>query len=269
MIECFNLEGESIMNIWEALVLGVVQGLCEFLPVSSSGHLVLFQQILGVNDPGILLDTLLHVGTLVAIFVVFWHDIWDMIRRPLSKPVYLLALATVPAVIATLLFGDFFETAFTGKFLGLGFLATSAILFFSGKRQGHRKEVGYADALVMGVFQAVAILPGISRSGSTISGGLFRGIDRTEAAKFSFLMSIPAILGSVVLQVKDIVTGTAVSLPLVPVIVGTAAAAVSSLFAIKFMLYLVRRVNLAGFAIYTLALGTLVCLDQWVFHIFF
>lgn len=258
------------MNFWQAILLGLVQGLCEFLPVSSSGHLVLFQTILGVDDPGILLDTLLHVGTLIAIFVAFWKDIWAMIRRPLSKPVYLLVVATIPAVIATLLLGDFFETAFTGEFLGLGFLATSVILFVSGRRQGHRREVTYADAAVMGCFQAFAILPGVSRSGSTISGGLLRGVDREEAARFSFLMSIPAILGSVVLQVKDLVTGgIETSLTLGPVIVGMVVAALSSLAAIKLMLCIVRRTNLKWFALYTAVLGVLVCLDQWVFHIFF
>ena len=257
------------MNLWQAILLGLVQGLCVFLPVSSSGHLVLFQTILGVDDPGILLDTLLHVGTLIAIFVAFWKDIWAMIRRPLSKPVYLL-VATIPAVIATLLLGDFFETAFTGEFLGLGFLATSVILFVSGRRQGHRREVTYADAAVMGCFQAFAILPGVSRSGSTISGGLLRGVDREEAARFSFLMSIPAILGSVVLQVKDLVTGgIETSLTLGPVIVGMVVAALSSLAAIKLMLCIVRRTNLKWFALYTAVLGVLVCLDQWVFHIFF
>lgn len=258
------------MNVWQAMLLGLVQGLCEFLPVSSSGHLVLFQELLGVDDPGILLDTLLHVGTLIAIFVVFWRDIWAMLRRPLSKPVYLLVMATIPAVVATLLLGDFFEVAFTGEFLGLGFLATSIILFISGKRQGHRKDLSYADAAVMGCFQAFAILPGVSRSGSTISGGLFRGVEREQAARFSFLMSIPAILGSVVLQVKDLVTGeVATSLEFWPVLVGTAVAALSSLFAIKVMLYIVRRTNLKWFALYTAVLGVLVCLDQWFFHLVF
>ena len=103
------------MNLWQAILLGLVQGLCEFLPVSSSGHLVLFQAILGVDDPGILLDTLLHVGTLIAIFVAFWKDIWAMIRRPLSKPVYLLVVATIPAVVATLLLGDLIEMQFLGN----------------------------------------------------------------------------------------------------------------------------------------------------------
>lgn len=121
----------------------------------------------------------------------------------------------------------------------------------------------------MGVFQAFAILPGLSRSGSTISGGLFRGVDREQAAKFSFLMSIPAILGSVVLQVKDLASGEAAALPFWPVLVGIVAAALSSLFAIKFMLYLVKKANLAAFAVYTLALGVLVCIDQWWTHLFF
>lgn len=258
-----------MMNIWQAVLLGLIQGLCEFLPVSSSGHLVLFQEILGVNDPGILLDTLLHVGTLIAIFVVFWRDIWGMIKKPLSKPVYLLVVATIPAVIATLLLGDFFEVAFTGRFLGLGFLTTSIILFISGKRQGAKREMNYIDALVMGCFQAFAILPGVSRSGSTISGGLFRGVNREQAARFSFLMSIPAILGSVVLQIKDMITGQAVALPVMPVVLGTLVAALSSLFAIKFMLYLVKRTDFKWFALYTALLGVLVCLDQWFFHIVF
>lgn len=257
------------MTIWQALILGLVQGLAEFLPVSSSGHLVLLRQIFGMDEPGLLLDTLLHVGTLVAIFVVFWKDILQMLKKPFSKPVYLLAVATVPAVLAAVLFGDFFETAFTGKYLGVGFLLTSAVLFVSGRRQGHRQELGYADAVTMGVFQAFAILPGLSRSGSTISGGLFRGVDREQAAKFSFLMSIPAILGSVVLQVKDLASGEAAALPFWPVLVGIVAAALSSLFAIKFMLYLVKKANLAAFAVYTLVLGVLVCIDQWWTHLFF
>lgn len=257
------------MNAWQAILLGLIQGLCEFLPVSSSGHLVLFQRILGVEDPGILLDTLLHVGTLIAIFVVFRKDIWAMLKKPFSKPVYMLVIATIPAVIATLLLGDFFEVAFTGKFLGIGFIITSIILFISGKKQGVKREMNYTDAVVMGCFQAFAILPGISRSGSTISGGLFRGIDREDAAKFSFLMSIPAILGSVVLQTMDLISGEAAALPVVPVILGTAVAALSSLFAIKFMLYLVKRTNFKWFALYTAILGLLVCADQWFFHIIF
>ena len=257
------------MNAFEAILLGLIQGLCEFLPVSSSGHLVLFQEILGVNDPGILLDTLLHVGTLIAIFVVFWRDIWEMLKKPLSKPMNLLVIATVPAVIATLVLGDFFELAFTGAFLGLGFITTSIILLISGKKQGKAREMSYVDALVMGCFQAFAILPGVSRSGSTISGGLFRGIDREQTAKFSFLMSVPAIAGSVMLQLIDIIQGEAAALPVIPVILGMLAAALSSLFAIKFMLYIVRRTNLRWFSLYTAILGALVCLDQWLLHIFF
>lgn len=257
------------MSIWQALILGIVQGLAEFLPVSSSGHLVLLQTVFGIDEPGLLLDTLLHLGTLVAVVVVFWKDIWAMIKKPFSKPVYLLVIATIPAVVATLLLGDFFEVAFAGKFLGIGFLLTSAVLFVSGKMQGRNRELSYKEAGVMGVFQAFAILPGLSRSGSTISGGLFLGVNRDEAARFSFLMSIPAILGSLVLQGIDIVQGNAVSLPFWPVLVGTVAAALSSLLAIKLMLAIIKKANLKGFAVYTLILGLLVCVDQWFTHFFF
>lgn len=255
------------MTVWQALILGVVQGLAEFLPISSSGHLVLLQNIFGINEPGVLLDTLLHVGTLVAVCVVFWKDILQMLKKPFSKPVYMLVIATIPAVIAALLLGNFFDVAFTGKYLGLGFLGTSVILFISGRFEGKRRELRYPDAVVMGVFQAIAILPGLSRSGSTISGGQFMGLNREEAARFSFLMSIPAILGSVVLQVKDLITGEAAAVPVLPVLVGMVAAAVSSLFAIKFMLNLVKKQSLDVFALYTLLLGVLVCVDQWWTHI--
>ena len=125
------------------------------------------------------------------------------------------------------------------------------------------------DALIIGLCQCVATIPGLSRSGTTITAGIATGLRRDFAVKFSFLMSIPAILGSVVLQVKDLATGQAAALPVVPVILGTVVAALSSLFAIKFMLYIVKRTNLRWFALYTAILGVLVCLDQWVFHIFF
>ena len=258
------------MNAWQAMLLGLVQGLCEFLPVSSSGHLVLFQTILGIDDPGILLDTLLHVGTLIAIFVVFWRDIWAMIRRPLSKPVYMLVIATIPAVVATLLLGDFFEIAFTGKFLGLGFLATSVILMLTGRKQGHRREMNYdgraGDGPFSGLCDSARRFPLRQHNLRAVWRAAWIG---RKSAEFSFLMSIPAILGSVVLQVKDLATGQAAALPVVPVILGTVVAALSSLFAIKFMLYIVKRTNLRWFALYTAILGVLVCLDQWVFRIFF
>ncbi|MDR3085965.1 MAG: undecaprenyl-diphosphate phosphatase [Christensenellaceae bacterium] len=259
------------MAIWQAILLGLVQGLTEFLPVSSSGHLVLLQRVFQVEEPGLLLDTLLHVGSLSAVLFVFWRDVWAMLKRPFSKPVYRLVVATIPAVIAALLFGDFFDYAYSGALLGFGFLLTSIVLFLSGNKQGRGKAPSYASSIVMGLFQAAAILPGLSRSGSTISGGLFMGLDREEAARFSFLMSIPAILGSVVFQTLDLSkgSGAAPSIPFWPVFLGAVAAALSSVFAIRVMLRILRRANLRGFALYTLVLGALVLIDQFATHFFF
>lgn len=259
------------MEYLKTLVLGIVQGLCEFLPVSSSGHLSVFQQLFGMEEAGLLLDTMLHIGTLMAVFVVLWPDIWSMLKKPFSKEVLCLIIATVPAVIFTLLFGDFFDDIFAGRFLGISFLLTSAILFASGKvkREG-RNEITLRDSLIMGVWQAVAILPGVSRSGSTIAGGLFAGLNKSKAARFSFLMSIPAILGSLVFQVKDIVSGEALgAVGVFPMLLGVAAAAVSGYFAIRFMLRILEKHSLKPFAVYTLALGLIVLLDQLFFNLVF
>ena len=258
------------MNIWQALVLGVVQGLCEFLPVSSSGHLVLFQNALGINETELLLDTCLHLGTLAALALVFYKDIWQLLRRPLSPMVYKLVIATIPAVMATLLFGDFFESAFSGNLLGVGFLLTAAILFSTRFIRPTQSEPSYKSALFAGVMQAIAILPGISRSGSTIAGGMYAGQRQYASARFAFLMAIPAILGSVVYQGYKLATGAVVfDLPILPLIVGTLAAAVSSLVAIRFMLNLLNKHGMTGFAAYTLVLGILILVDQYATHFIF
>lgn len=263
------------MGVFEAIVLGIVQGLTEFLPVSSSGHLVLFQNIFGITGDNLFFDTMLHVGTLVAVVVVFWRDIVAILRHPIQKITLMLIIATVPAVIAALLFGDFFEGAFSGQYLALGFVLTGALLtaaeVFSGwyQKKRARAEVGTRDAVIMGCMQAVAILPGISRSGSTLAGGLFSGVDRNTLAKFSFLMSIPVILGSVVFQGKDVLEAGLDSVPWGATIVGMLFAGISGYLAVRFMLNIIRKHRLYGFAIYVLALGALVLLDQTVFNVIF
>lgn len=258
------------MNVFHALIMGIIQGLCEFLPVSSSGHLVVAQQLLGADEAGLLFDTFLHLGTLAAVFAVYYRDVWEMLKRPISKPVGMLLIATVPMVIVALLFGDFFDDIFAGRFLGISFLITSGILFMGSRFEGKRGELTYRDSAMIGVWQAVAILPGVSRSGATISGGLLQGLNRQTAAKFSFLMSIPAILGSVVYQAKDIVSGAELgAIGALPMTVGVLAAAISSYAAIRFMLRVLERASLKSFAWYTLALGALVLLDQLTANIFF
>ncbi len=267
------------MNIFEGILLGILQGLTEFLPVSSSGHLVLLRGLLGIEGEYLFFDTMLHVGTLAAVCLVFYKDIVKILKKPFQKLTYMLALATVPAVIFTLLFDSFFEGAFEGKYLGFGFLMTSLVLTLSEKifdlyqvsgvySEGKRKKLpDYKEALIMGVAQGFAIVPGLSRSGSTIAGGIISKVEREGAARFSFLMSIPAILGSVVLQSFDLIkNGAPEGLFFWPTFFGTIFAAVSGFFAIRFMYNLVKNKKLYGFAIYTAILGALVILDQFVFN---
>ncbi|MCL2210489.1 MAG: undecaprenyl-diphosphate phosphatase [Treponema sp.] len=267
------------MNLLEAVFLGIVQGLTEFLPVSSSGHLVLLQKIFNIKEPSLFFDTMLHLGTLISVFIVLWKDIWDILKKPVQKLTLFLIIATIPAVIAALAFNDSIESIFlSAKFLGWCFLITSALLVAAelvSKRAvkldiNLKKADGmtWLHALFIGFMQALAIPPGISRSGATISGALFCRLDRDFAARFSFLMSIPAILGAVVLQSKDLIQGSAVqsetSIPFGAVITGTIAAAIVGFFAVKFMLKIIREKSLFGFAIYTGVLGILILIDQFV-----
>jgi undecaprenyl-diphosphatase len=265
------------MNIIHAVLLGIIQGLTEFLPVSSSGHLVLFQKLFGISEPALLFDTMLHVGTLAAVVAVLWKDIWAILRK-LNQPltVYLI-IATIPTVIAALVFRKPLERAFeTGRFLGFAFLMTSALLIGAellekrsasrGKTAKNAATMGWLDALVIGIMQAIAIIPGVSRSGATLSGALSRGLDRDFAARFSFLLSIPAILGAMVFQLKDLVkddTGTAGvpadgGIGATAMIAGTISAAIVGFFAVRLMLKIIREKSLWGFAIYTGVLGILV-----------
>ena len=262
------------MNLFQGIVLGIIQGLTEFLPVSSSGHLVLFQNAMGLKSADMMFfNVMVHVGTLVAIFVVFWKDIADLLRHPVQKLMGLLIVATLPAVAAQLLIGDFIEESFGGQYLGVGFLLTAVFLtvseMLSAQRRSKKKEISYPNALGIGCMQAIAVFPGISRSGSTLAGGLLLGINRGLAAKFSFLMSIPVILGSTVLEGYKLVTDGAGQIYLWPTLFGMLAAGFAGYFAVRFMLGLIRKYRLYGFAVYTLLLGILILLDQNWWHLVF
>ncbi len=260
------------MNALLAVLLGLVQGLCEFLPVSSSGHLVLLQNIFGLEEGALFFNTMLHMGTLVAVVAVYYKQLWALIRKPFQKKVGLLLAATLITTAVAFLFRDFFDEAFEGRFLGFGFVLTAVILFLNERiARGKQTIAGmkYPQALGVGLMQGIAILPGVSRSGSTIAGSRFFGLTKEDAAEFSFLLSIPAILGSLVLQIPDVVkTGTG-GVSWLCVILGTAVAAVSGYFAIRLMLRLIAKKSLMGFSIYVLILGVLVLGDQFIFHLFF
>ena len=269
------------MNILNAVVLGIVQGFGEFLPISSSGHLVLMQKVFGISEQTLFFDTMLHAGTLFAVIVVLWNDIMAILRRPIQPLTGFLIIATIPAVFAALVFGEQIEYVFnSGQFLGISFLITAVLLCIAevlsrriSNANSYKKaeEMNWRDALIIGIFQAIAIPPGISRSGATISGALFRRLDRDFAAHFSFLLSIPAILGALVLNLKDLAKSgeTAAGRIGSEVIAGTLTAAIVGFFAVKLMLKIVREKSLFSFAVYTAVLGGLIIFDQFVTHLVF
>ncbi|MBQ8654606.1 MAG: undecaprenyl-diphosphate phosphatase [Clostridia bacterium] len=262
------------MTILQAAVLGLVQGLAEFLPVSSSGHLLLSRMIMGISDEAaatgayMMLDVLLHTGTLLAVIVVFWKDWWAILRNPFrSKTLLLLFIASLPALAVVVLFGDIVDQFFTGWFLGVSFLITALFLlvaeWVSDRQTKRADKPSFRHAVVMGLMQAVALLPGVSRSGSTLTGGLLSGLDRKAGAKFAFMMSAPAIVGSLLFEAKDAVEmGYLAELALIPTIVGMVVAAVSGYLAIRFMLKLINRVSLNWFALYVAILGLIVLVLQ-------
>lgn len=257
-------------DIIKSIILGIIQGLTEFLPVSSTGHLLLGRKFLGLSEAGLFLDTMLHLGTLVAVVAVFWRDIWGLIKRPFSRLMLLLVVATIPTGIIGLLFEDFFEEiSKTGVTVGWEFLATGFILWIadSVKNRGYKsfEDIKIRDALLVGTLQGAAILPAISRSGLTIAGALFSGISKEAAARFSFLVSLPAIAGATVLQLKKLSEGTTVEVIGVDALIfGTIASAVFGYIAVKWMLKILQKGSLKGFAIYVWILGAGVLVLQFL-----
>ncbi len=249
------------MNWFQSLVLGIVQGLTEFLPVSSSGHLVLAQHLMGIPETSVAFDVMLHLATLLAVLVYFRSRLWLLIRN--RRLALALIAGTVPAGLAGVLFEDFFKSLFQSvSAVGLALVGTGFILFFAELvqariRRPHSMEaISMADAVWIGIGQAVAIIPGISRSGSTISAAMARGIQRKDAAEFSFLLSIPVILGAGVLELRH-VSSTFGLHELPALLVGGLAAMGSGLVAIKILLAVVERRRLTTFSWYVWVLGVL------------
>jgi undecaprenyl-diphosphatase len=264
------------LNIIQALILGIVQGATEFAPVSSSAHLVLVPWWLGWDIPGIAFDTTLHLGTLLAVVLVFYRDLWDIIvawfttlPRPSQwTPQALLGwwiiLGTIPAALVGILLQDTFERAFSAP------TAVAALLFLTGlflaaaerytERWRDLPDMLWLDALVIGVAQAIAILPGVSRSGATMSAGLWRGFKREETARFSFLLSVPIILGTGLKQLLDLVRHPALQQPSVgtgtaELLIGAVAAAIVGFLTIRYLLKYLQRGALYPFAVYCCGVG--------------
>jgi len=245
------------MNILQAVILGIVQGLTEFIPVSSSAHLVLVPHFLGWSSPPVIFGIVLHIGTLSAILIFFWKDILQLAISN-KRYAFLIILACIPTVIMAIAFKRFFESLFENP-LGVSILllVTGFLLWIAPRkpRNAQLKTVSYTDALWIGFAQGCAIAPGISRSGTTIVTGLFRGLDGEEAVRFSFLLSIPAILGALIFKIKDFQLQSSLINQATTYWVGGFAAAISGYFAIKVVFKSIKTGKFKYFAYYCCALG--------------
>ncbi len=270
------------MTIFEAIILGLVQGLAEFLPISSSGHLAVLQYIFGINGGDVLLyAVLLHFGTLISILAVYYLDIWMLIKelgalikdlfggkglQPNKNEFRKLGLMILMASVPTAFFGILFKDAFGAMYnsmlvIGIGFIITGTLLFLAekvGKGLKGTREMTFFDAFIIGLFQSIAIAPGISRSGSTIVGGLFTGAKRELAVRFAFLISIPSVLGALAIEAPDAFSAGIDKTLGVPIAAGVIVAAIVGFIAIKTMIKVVSLKKLHYFSYYTWALGIIV-----------
>ncbi|SDA54395.1 undecaprenyl-diphosphatase UppP [Methanobrevibacter millerae] len=277
------------MNIIQGIIIGIVQGLTEFLPVSSSAHLIFIQNILGVES-SLAFDTFLHLGSLLAVLIYFRADIYKMILAwvssvgdilqhrfkegfysdPYKRLAWYVILATIPVALVGVLFESQVDALFAGALYVPGFFlfVTGTILYLSQRMasgQIDMSHMGWFQSLFMGLGQACAIMPGLSRSGTTIAAGLVIGLDKEFAAKFSFILSIPAIFGAFVLQLKDI--GLSMSGDGAAIILGFVAAFVSGYLAIKWLLDLIQNKSLDIFSYYCWIVGIIVFMGS-IAHIF-
>jgi len=266
------------MEPLQSVMLGIIQGLTEFLPVSSSGHLVLLQNLFGIREPELLFDISLHVGTLIAIFIVFYREIRNILQTLLCLPALikssgnlkslfadneeiriavLIIIGSIPTAILGILFHKIVDQIFGSVWIvGAMLLLTGTLLWFTKQISAEGRpliKVGIRDALMIGLIQGLAIMPGISRSGSTISIALFLGINREIAGRYSFLLSIPAILGAMILGLDSTIIRT--DIPVKIILLGTVTAGIVGYIALKILLRIVKQGHLHYFAPYCWLLG--------------
>lgn len=259
------------MNLIQAIILGILQGATEFLPVSSSGHLVLVPWLLGWEPGSLAFDTMVHWGTMLAVLAYFWRDWlrllqggWRMLRRrdvsdAEGRLLLLVIVATLPAAIIGFFLEGFFESLFANPPMTAAFLLATAALLVVAERLGNPARqidsVRWADALIVGVAQAAAILPGVSRSGATIASGLWRGLQRDAAARFSFLMATPIIFGAGAKQLLDLASAGGLAAEAGPMLAGFLSAAVVGYACIWWLMDYLKRQRLYVFAVYCAAFG--------------
>jgi undecaprenyl-diphosphatase len=266
------------MSLFEAFILGLIQGLTEFLPVSSSGHLVIAQHLFHIEEGNLAFAIILHLGTFLSIVIAYHESVLQMVKEFFlmlydlvrlkgfgfhkSKYRYYIlyvVIASIPAAIVGILFDDYIEAAFSSVFIVSLMFIVTAILLYLGERSGNQNKgtienLGIGKSFFIGLFQMCAITPGLSRSGTTLTGGLFSGLKRDEALEMSFLMALPAILGSLLLEIKDVIEATvSISLPIVAV--GFITSLVVGLFSISLFRRIVKQGRMIVFSIYLVILS--------------
>lgn len=262
------------MTIFQAIILGLLQGSTEFIPVSSSGHLVLVPWLLGWDPSGLTFTVVVHLGTVVGVLAFFWQDWLQMLRAsiewvktrrvtPHFKLLLLLVLGVIPAAVLGLLFRSFFERLFESPLFATISLLITAVILYAGEKIGKLKrdidDMTWWDGLFIGLAQALAILPGISRSGATIAAGRLRDMSREGAARFSFLLSTPLIIGVGIVQITDLAANGTTGASIGVLVAGFLAALVSAYFVIRWLLNYLRTRSTLIFAGYCVV-ASLVCL---------
>ncbi|MBN2423337.1 undecaprenyl-diphosphatase UppP [Candidatus Woesearchaeota archaeon] len=249
-----------MVSVFEAIILGIVQGITEWLPISSSGHLVLMQNLMNTDVP-VVFDVVLHFGSLFVILLVFWKRIIALIKGLLKKDkksinlVLMLLFASIPIAVIGVFLNDLIKSIFNNNLtVGISLLITSALLFLSRFPKNKTKKLDFKNTFLIGIAQALAILPGVSRSGATISAGLIQSVKREDAAEFSFLLAIPAIIGATVFEMKNL---SQIS-NFTPLIISTLTTIIAGYFSLRLLLRIIKEKKFSWFSLYCLILGIII-----------
>ena len=260
------------MSLLYAIILGVVQGLTEFLPISSSGHLLLVEYFFGIEEGNLFFNILLHLASLLAVIVVMRKELWEMIRRPFSKQTLTIVSCCYVTILVVLILSFTMDKFTSIGYLGFGFFASALLIlwthFKSRYNEKHdiiKKEISFTDSVIIGITQGIATLPGVSRSGTTISTALILGNEKEKSANFSFLISIPIILGALIFDIIKEGGKSFASISAINCIAGFIASFIMALLSIKWMYNIIKKRSWLGFSIYLFILSVFVLLNQYVF----
>ncbi len=275
------------MTLIQAIILGIFQGISEFLPISSSGHLVILQHFFGIKEGNLFFTEMLHFGTLISIVIVYFNDIIKIIVEffkmlgsgiknkkfkivnDYQKLALLIIIGSIPTAIIGFLFEDFFKNLYSSSILpiGVAFLITGFLLWIANKKPHENKKVSnmtILDSLTIGIFQGIAIIPGISRSGSTIVAGLLRGLDRSLATEFSFLLALPATFGAGLFGITDVIKTGSTAVIDGPLIIGILLSTIVGVFAIKFLIKMLKKDKLHYFSYYLWIIGFITIISDLI-----